>query len=433
MRNNIVVIIVTFFLSSAQATVWYVHPDSALNIIQAGLDSCATDDTVLVGPGIYYENVIWPHIHGIDLFSEYGTDSTMIDGNKVGTVIEIMSGVDTTTIIREFTIRNGDGTCGGGIYCDSGSSPVIIGNTIIGNKSTGGGGIGCWRSSPIIAGNLFRDDTTYISGGAIYCSHNSAPAIIGNTICYCKHMLSGHGVGGIKTYDSSPNIADNTISHCNGTGIMCTGNSSPTITNNNIYDNDYSGIWCLNSSPTIRGNIITDNYDVYDGGGIACSLSSRPIIDSCTISNNRGDGVYSGAASSPTIHYCNITGNRDFGVRNVDDTVIVDARYNWWGDSTGHYHPDSNPGGLGDSVSDYVDFIPWLYWPGVEEKPSVNPIVKRNTIGSTIFAGPLQLPEGKNCKVFDIMGRVVMPDKIKPGIYFIEVDGKIKQKVIKLK
>jgi hypothetical protein len=117
----------------------------------------------------------------------------------------------------------------------------------------------------------------------------------------------------------------------------------------------------------------------------------------------------------------------------VDDTVIVDARYNWWGDSTGPYHPDSNPGGLGDSVSDYVNFIPWLYWPGVEEMPSVNPIVERNTIGSTIFSGPLQLPEGKNCKVFDITGRVVLPDEIKPGIYFIEIDGKITQKVIKIK
>lgn len=53
--------------------------------------------------------------------------------------------------------------------------------------------------------------------------------------------------------------------------------------------------------------------------------------------------------------------------------------------------------------------------------------------GTTIFSGPLLLPEGKNCKVFDITGRVVMPDKIKPGIYFIEIDGKITQKVVKVR
>jgi hypothetical protein len=37
------------------------------------------------------------------------------------------------------------------------------------------------------------------------------------------------------------------------------------------------------------------------------------------------------------------------------------------------------------------------------------------------------------CKVFDITGRVVEPTKIQPGIYFIEVDGKITKKVIKVR
>jgi hypothetical protein len=37
------------------------------------------------------------------------------------------------------------------------------------------------------------------------------------------------------------------------------------------------------------------------------------------------------------------------------------------------------------------------------------------------------------CKVFDIRGRVVDADKIQPGIYFIEVDGVVKQKVVKVR
>ena len=59
--------------------------------------------------------------------------------------------------------------------------------------------------------------------------------------------------------------------------------------------------------------------------------------------------------------------------------------------------------------------------------------VIRNSIGMSIISGPLVLPRDKKCKVFDITGRVVMPDRIKPGIYFIEVDGKITKKVIKVK
>jgi len=59
--------------------------------------------------------------------------------------------------------------------------------------------------------------------------------------------------------------------------------------------------------------------------------------------------------------------------------------------------------------------------------------VKSSYLRATIFSGPLQLPEGKKCKVFDITGRVVEPDKIQPGIYFIEIDGVVTQKVVKVR
>lgn len=57
----------------------------------------------------------------------------------------------------------------------------------------------------------------------------------------------------------------------------------------------------------------------------------------------------------------------------------------------------------------------------------------QSKMGATIFSGSLILPEGKSYKVFDITGKVVLPVKIKPGIYFIEVDGKITKKVVKIR
>jgi hypothetical protein len=66
------------------------------------------------------------------------------------------------------------------------------------------------------------------------------------------------------------------------------------------------------------------------------------------------------------------------------------------------------------------------------KKHKIYPVECKNS-GATIFSGPLQLPKNKNCRVFDITGRVVMPDKIKPGIYFIEIDGRITGKVIKIR
>jgi hypothetical protein len=135
-----------------------------------------------------------------------------------------------------------------------------------------------------------------------------------------------------------------------------------------------------------------------------------------------------------TINHCDIFGNADYGVCNIYPDMPTNAEYNWWGDATGPYHPFLNPGGLGDSVSDFVDFDPWLTAPvGVEEQPIVKSIQEEKVITANIFHGPLLLPEGKKCKVFDITGRVVQPDKIQPGIYFIEVDGVVTQKVVKVR
>ena len=67
---------------------------------------------------------------------------------------------------------------------------------------------------------------------------------------------------------------------------------------------------------------------------------------------------------------------------------------------------------------------------GVEEKNSVI-FVKNYT--TTFFSGHLFLPDGKICRVFDITGRQINTLNPAPGIYFIEVDGKITQKVIKIK
>ena len=58
---------------------------------------------------------------------------------------------------------------------------------------------------------------------------------------------------------------------------------------------------------------------------------------------------------------------------------------------------------------------------GVEEKTVAS--IKSSDFGATIISGSLILPKDKKCRVFDITGRVVAPDKMRRGIYFIEIDG----------
>lgn len=413
----------------AKRTVWYVHPDSALNTIQAGLDSCADNDIVLVGPGTYTENIVWPNTQGIGLISEYGADTTIIDGDSLGRVITLSTSVDTTTKIRGFTIKNGfSDEYGGGIFCD-GCSPSITCNNINDNRGNNlGGGIACYGSdaSPIIDSNTICNNTC--------CGVPTWPPACGG---------AGIGIRGGHTSITRNIITNNYAEHCGG-GILYSAiwdtSSAAILRDNDIQGNtaDYCGaaIYCEGCSTIVSNCSINSNTSNCDGGALGIWGQQFVFVDSCAITENTGIGVWISSLSLPeiTLAHCDIFSNTSYGMYNEYSNVTVNAEYNWWGDSTGPYHPDSNPGGLGDTVSDYVDFDPWLYWPvGVEERPIVSPVEKQETITTTIFRGPLQLPDGKQCKVFDITGRVVEPGKMQPGIYFIEVDGVVTQKVVKVR
>lgn len=424
-----------FLFSTAYATTWYVHPDSALNSIQAGLDSCSANDTVLVAASTYYENIFWPHTYGIVLISESGYSSTIIDGGSAGSVIEMDSvpGVDSTTIISGFTVCNGYSFigAGGGIQLRR-SSPTIANNLITDNGAFSGAGIMCSFSSAIIIDNTITGNIADQSGGGITCGGTTSPRIIGNLITDNTALSFG---GGIYCRNDSAIIIDNTITGNSaifeGGGIFCL-TSSCSITGDSITENtaDFGGgVSCNNCAPSITGNTIILNTANEHGGGISCFIDASPYIDSCTISNNNRDGVYSAWHSTPVLNYNNINDNSGYGVINVDSSIIIDAENNWWGDASG---PGGFGPGTGDSVSQYVDYEPWLTEPVgiIEEK--ITPI-QSNNYGATIFNGPLILPEGKKCKVYDITGRTVVPDKIKPGIYFIEIDGVVTQKVVKVR
>jgi parallel beta-helix repeat protein len=433
-RINLLLLIIALHIPSyVLSTTWYVHPDSGLNSIQSGLDYCGAHDTVFVGPGIYYENIDWPYVEGINLISEYGPETTIIDGNQSANVIHLsLMSSDSTTLIHGFTIRNGNAWLGGGIY-SVGGRPTISGNIITNNTSQ-------WprrayrtehRAVDIVDKRDWEteagEDGPPPQGGGIYTEWSSA-VIIDNVITDNSATANGGGIACFcDAANISPTILDNTITNNTahtGGGVYIDCPFTMTVIKENmislntaIYGGGIACYYVFQPLLTISKNVITENSADSAGGGIWCYLSSFPIIDSCIISGNLGDGIYSDYYSSPLIFHNNITNNMGFGVRNNDQEELVIAEDNWWGDASGPYHPTTNPNGLGDPVSDFVDYDPWMTSPGTRELTATRPNVGFLQISPNPFCQKLQIRftiqdsrsmiEKQQLNIYDAGGRLV--------------------------
>ena len=66
---------------------------------------------------------------------------------------------------------------------------------------------------------------------------------------------------------------------------------------------------------------------------------------------------------------------------------------------------------------------------GVEEKF----LHSVDRIYPSIISGPLVIDDHRNTMIYDVMGRNIRPDQMKPGIYFLMIDQKKIEKIIKLR
>ncbi|MEE4329618.1 MAG: right-handed parallel beta-helix repeat-containing protein [Wenzhouxiangella sp.] len=135
----------------------------------------------------------------------------------------------------------------------------------------------------------------------------------------------------------------------------------PSLTNNRIMNNGFRGVLIENASPTITGGRIAGNGEA---GVWVSGADSAPEIAGVWISGN-AIGVDSHSGADPLIGGSadkgnDLVGNTQFGVRNNDDSLTLNARFNWWGDASGPLDPLANPDGLGDPVSEWVDYGDFL-------------------------------------------------------------------------
>ena len=191
--------------------------------------------------------------------------------------------------------------------------------------------------------------------------------------------VSGEDVVGIAYVDSTGRIADLTVENIVGTelmaGVAIIGDIGTSVVNLSgiTVANSMAGVAIWNAEANLDGCTITDMDDgiligwPWDGLG-----PSTVKIQGSTISNNDFIGIWVCDNSTLEAHFNNIAGNTLYGLRNDGGETL--ATYNWWGHASGPYHPIANSGGQGDSVSNNVDFEPWLEAEAVTETVNNGPV-----------------------------------------------------------
>jgi len=163
-------------LPPAFANTWHVPSDAPT--IQAGIDSAAVGDTVVVACGTYYEHDISWTKSGIYLRSETSEpDCVTVDAQSLGRVFYCNTGMASTAHIEGFTITGGvaTGSYGGGMYWDH-SDPwsFVTSCNFVDNHASWGGGIAVRTCSPKLSNCIFSGNTADYGGG-MFVSGGSPP------------------------------------------------------------------------------------------------------------------------------------------------------------------------------------------------------------------------------------------------------------------
>ena len=182
-------------------------------------------------------------------------------------------------------------------------------------------------------------------GGRIWLRESDNNIIIRNTCI-------GNAIG-IHVSDGEYNSILENVCEDLRQGLLLV-NSNYTRILKNIYTfNEKFGIRIEGS----RNSTIMNNLIEYNQYGIILNISSLGILDQF------GDIIQNNT----------IANNTEYGMEVVNTQILsehhplVNAQHNYWGDATGPFHPTKNPLGLGDHVSDTIEFTPWYREPGKNE------------------------------------------------------------------
>lgn len=242
-----------------QARTWHIEPDGSgdLPTIQAGLDSAAAGDTVLLSVGSYYEHDI-SMMTDVILRGETGDpQDVIIDAQNQGIVI-FCGGLGPTACVEGITLTGGLAiaetgyNCGAGMSCAG--SWMRISRCIFSHNyaEANGGGLDIGGSSPEITGCTFWDNFAGWQGGAIMCELAPSPRL---TNCTFYGNGAGYRNGGaaMMCWDSSPILENTIIAYgTSGSAIGCHAGDA-RLSCCNVYGN-VGGEGCVSGCDGVDGN-----------------------------------------------------------------------------------------------------------------------------------------------------------------------------------
>ena len=236
--------------------------------IGAAMTAATHGDTVLVADGTYTgagNKNLWFNGKAITVRSENGPENCIIDCEGAGRGF-LFSGEPPASVVDGFTITNGMGSEGGGIYMYYNSNPTILNCIIPGNAAFGGDG-----------------------GGGIFCALAN-PTI---TNCTITGNTAGAG-GGLFLMMSSPTIrnsviAGNTAASFGG-GVYCDTESNPSITNSILWGNGPQEIFV-----EAAANPVLSYTDIQGGWSGIGNVNANPLFA------DPANGDYRLSTGSPAI------------------------------------------------------------------------------------------------------------------------------------
>jgi hypothetical protein len=378
-------VVVAFMALSGGQAAATVHcvPDDTVDLscddghttIQDAIDDATSGDTIIVAAGLYDENLY------IDV-------SVSIEGAGSGTsplsdtIIDPSGGSNGMYIRQPVNLKDlrVTGAPSNGIRIEPLVAPLVFSNVTWENiASSGNGGRGVELHNGTQIANMEITNCEFVSNGEQGLRTASNVPVDGMVISNSAFNQNSYGIylnWNTKNLTiSGSTMNDNSIYglYMSEYGLM----ENIVIEDSSFNGNNYWGfvLWSGNAAG-INGFSITgtsiDNNGL--GAWVGADIVTNFSIENSSIANNTfGSASYYegihfayGTLTNVAIHYTNIEGNLGEGVANYA-TGIVDATSNWWGDVSGPHDPldtdglnQFNPDGLGDAVTEYVLYDPWI-------------------------------------------------------------------------